>query len=70
MHLVYLQVLGGDSVIKTQCKSIIKQYLPQILEIIDTLPTVEVPPLQLSITLLCSRNVVESMPFLIAAHRT
>ena len=33
------QMLGGDSVLKAQCKSVIKQYLPQIIEILDTLPS-------------------------------
>lgn len=36
------QILGGDSIIKAQCKTLIKDYVPQILEIIDTLPADEV----------------------------
>ena len=33
-----MQVLGGQGIIQAQCKAVIKEYVPQIMEIIDTLP--------------------------------
>lgn len=37
-----MQALGGQGIIQAQCKAVIKQYVPQILEIIDTLPVDQV----------------------------
>ena len=39
------QALGGQGIIQAQCKAIIQEYVPQIMEIIDTLPVDQVWPL-------------------------
>ncbi len=36
------QALGGQGIIQAQCKEVVKQYVPQIMEIINTLPVDQV----------------------------
>ena len=37
-----IQALGGQGIIQAQCKAVIKEYVPQILQVIDTLPVDQV----------------------------
>jgi Saposin-like type B, region 2 len=37
-----LQAIGAGSMINEQCKNFVRQYVPQILHIIDTMPPEQV----------------------------
>ena len=37
-----LQAIGAEGVIPAQCRSLVKQYLPQIIKIIATMPVDQV----------------------------